>query len=386
MKSDLTYSSNVCLWMDFMANWKNLLCEKKQHRIFQMAKDRGVNEIVIDGKIPYGYTTFPSKWSPHVSSFPNGAYVDWKGRDLVKELVRKGKKYGFFTWVKLDVFTEGHKDYRDHNWEKRRACEVTYLDSFSGGSSFEGEEGNTKTLFVNPANREVQEYELHVIKEVAQYEPDGIVLDRARYPNRYADFSQDTREMFAKFLGRTECVQTEEILFYDGSLQRWVEGPLYAPWICFRAGGIKKFILKVKGNLKEMNSPKLALYSGAWYESSHEEGLNWASKTHNVKEIPPVTGEEVYRSTSLADIVDRLFIGSYYPQIHRIEETEGMPLVVNTVEDSIKRAQELVNGACELYGGLYLLHYNEPKLSEAMEMIDRHSDGVMLFDLVYFKG
>lgn len=44
--------------------------------------------------------------------------------------------------------------------------------------------------FVNPSNPEVQDFQLARIEEVLKnYDVDGVVLDRCRYDNLFADFS-----------------------------------------------------------------------------------------------------------------------------------------------------------------------------------------------------
>lgn len=385
-------SRPVCLWIDFMANQNRLLCEKEQHRMLKKAKESGVKEIVIDGKIPYGFTTFPSLFSYHVASFGDGRYKAWEGRDFVWELLCKGKEYGFFTWVKLDVFSEGHKDFQDLIWEDKHKWAVTYLNTpgKGRGSSHQGEDGNHKTLFVNPASQEVQDYAMAIIEEVLQrYDADGIILDRARYPNMFADFGRESLEEFSKWLGCSQVTDVREILSFHEREERWIEGALYKEWITFRSEVIKDFTLKVKEQVQRVSpGRKLALYTGAWYETSHEEGLNWASATHSVDNVPEISKGDAYRTTNLAEVVDRIFTGCYYGEIYQSRTTNNLPLEVTTVEGSITRAKKLVEYKSELYGGLYLLHYKDDRvqLAKAMEMINQHCDGVMLFDLVYFDS
>ncbi|MDQ0253016.1 uncharacterized lipoprotein YddW (UPF0748 family) [Evansella vedderi] len=381
-------NKTVCLWIDFMANDKMLFSEKEQHRIFLEAKESGIKEIVIDGKIPYGFTTYLSHSAPHVSSFSDGRYDSWKGRDLVRELIHRGREYGLLLWVKLDIFTEGHKDFKDKFWDEKKSWGVTFLQMEGGGSSHKGEQGNIKTMFVNPAHSEVQHYELGIVEEVAkQYNPDGIILDRARYPNKFADFSKESLQQFSNWVRLPREVEGREILYYDEGENWWREGNMYHEWVIYRSRVIKEFIVKVKERIQSASPlTKLALYTGAWYETSYEEGLNWASSNHMLDKIPHICKGDLYCSTSLADEVDRIFAGCYYPEIYRLRGTGGA-MVEDTVEGSISRAKELINGACELYGGLYLLHYHndEKKLEQAMEVIMSHSDGVMLFDHIYFK-
>ncbi len=66
----------------------------------------------------------------------------------------------------------------------------------------EAAEGKLVALaFVNPSNKEVQDYQLLRVEEVLKnYNVDGIVLDRCRYDNLYADFSYASRNAFEDYL------------------------------------------------------------------------------------------------------------------------------------------------------------------------------------------
>ncbi|MBU9712710.1 alpha amylase family protein [Evansella tamaricis] len=419
----------VTLWIDFMANQKVLQSEKEQKLIIEKAVSCGVTDIVVDAKIPYGYTTFPSRFSGHVSDFPDGRYEQWAGRDFVKELMMKGLKEGVRLWIKLDVFTEGHIDFPlTQQLAENEDWHVSYLGDRLSGSSQKEEKGSEKTIFVNPAHPKVQNYELNIIEEVvSMYTPFGIILDRARYPNRFSDFSEYSLAQFSACLTchdqsvsksggpigsfnssidsitsfemgennspfglshkkMIEQVRGDQILRYDRQINSWIEGPLYHKWLMYRAKVIQNFFKKVRRSIQHISpSTQLALYTGSWYETAHEEGLNWASPTHSWQPVPSVCKQEEYLTTSLIEFVDRIYAGCYYPKIYQSERLT-QELSENTVEGSVRRAKELTNHVTELHGGLYLLHYRKDrsKLKDAFEVVGKNADGLMLFDLVYF--
>lgn len=59
------------------------------------------------------------------------------------------------------------------------------------------------STFVNPIHQEVENYELGIIEElVRNYDIDGIVLDRARYNNINADFSDLSKVKFEEYIGQ----------------------------------------------------------------------------------------------------------------------------------------------------------------------------------------
>jgi len=58
------------------------------------------------------------------------------------------------------------------------------------------------STMLNPANPEIQRYELSILKELASRYPqlDGVILDRVRYDGIAADFSDMSRKLFEKHI------------------------------------------------------------------------------------------------------------------------------------------------------------------------------------------
>lgn len=246
----------------------------------------------------------------------------------------------------------------------------------------------TFSTFVNPIREDVQNYELSIIEEIIDnYDVDGIVLDRARYSNIYADFSDLSRNTFEKYIGKkVENWPTDifDVTFTDEG-QEITEGPLYQKWIEWRAGNIQNFFHKAE-NLVHSKDDSLffSTYVGAWYPLYYSEGVNWASKTHK-----PDFGwaSPDYHKTGYAESLDFLMTGNYFTQVTREEAVEVGNPDWYSVEGSADIVMDAVNSSTFVYGSLYLQQYegDPEQFRKGLRSIINKTHGIMLFDLVYFE-
>ena len=83
-------------------------------------------------------------------------------------------------------------------------------------------------VFVNPLHEDVRSYELSVIREICEnYDIDGIILDRMRYPNLFADFSDLSRDAFEKYTGKVIDKWPDDVLVRNSlAVEEAVPGPL----------------------------------------------------------------------------------------------------------------------------------------------------------------
>ena len=74
-------------------------------------------------------------------------------------------------------------------------------------------DGTYGTKFLNPANPEVTAWILDLLRDLAAYKDlDGIVLDRCRYDDLAADFSDISRKAFEKHIGKSVTNWPDDIL------------------------------------------------------------------------------------------------------------------------------------------------------------------------------
>ncbi|AJY74308.1 family 10 glycosylhydrolase [Paenibacillus beijingensis] len=203
LHNQIEKGANV-LWVDFLANGAHLADPSEQEALVSRAKESGVTHLVVDAKIPHGHTTYPSRYALHVSEWSDGRYQAWEGRDFMAEILREARSAGLKVLANVDVFMEGSKKSGEGIAFQKKDWEVVYIKPESSGLSAYAEGEDNDAVFVNPIHPEVVEHELSILREIVSgYGVDGIVLDRCRYPNIHADFSDRSREGFERYINQT---------------------------------------------------------------------------------------------------------------------------------------------------------------------------------------
>ena len=242
--------------------------------------------------------------------------------------------------------------------------------------------------FANPANPAVWNYELAAVREiVAQYDLDGIVLDRTRYDDLTEDFSDLSRAAFEREIGRPVAHWPEDIYTYVpqgyGITRRF--GPLYKAWLGYRAHTIMAYTRAARAVARTVRpGVTVAMYVGAWYPVYYDEGVNWASP--DVR--PPYSwiGDAWVRA-GLAPLLDYLMIGLYYRPVTMWEALRRHDGATISVQGSGIVGTQLTHGDTPVVGSLLLTLYEgrPAKLGRAIRMSDAVTRGTMLFDLVYLN-
>lgn len=240
--------------------------------------------------------------------------------------------------------------------------------------------------FTNPANPEAQLYVLAILREVlTRYDVDGIVIDRARFANLTADFSETSRTQFERWLRRPAGRWPEDVYTYEPT-QYWMEvrpGPLYRDWLAWRAEVIKGFV-QAAGTITHELRPRASFsaYVGAWYPLYFHEGVNWASPSY----APPFDwASPSWQNAGIAPLLDYLMVGLYYPEVREFEAAMIGNPPWRSVTGGALLAREVVNGATPVLGSVLLnLYPGDPaRARAAMTAAASFTDGLMLFDLVY---
>lgn len=246
--------------------------------------------------------------------------------------------------------------------------------------------------FLNPLNRNVQEYALAILEEIARkYAVDAIVMDRIRYAGTLSDFSPSSRLAFEAYIGR-KIVRWPQDIFDYGQTRDWyapIPGRLFAKWVEFRATAIRKFVQEAVRRVKAIrpNLP-IGIYAGAWYPVYYEEATNWASKKYS----PPYGWASAkWGEQGIAEYLDFIISGLYYRNL-TIEEARNRRPSRDADWASIEGGMELVKtvtkGATIIIGGINITDYEDrpEAVQEALSMIRENLDGVMVFDLVYVEA
>lgn len=241
--------------------------------------------------------------------------------------------------------------------------------------------------FVNPAHPEARAYILRVIQEIADnYALDGIVFDRMRYSSLRTDFSPLSRQLFEAWLGKSVERFPQDIYAYDPVPGRpLVPGPYYKEWLEWRAKTISDWLAEAReAALRVRPALGLGVYVGSWYDSYYDVGVNWGSDDYAPALDWMTAG---YPATGYAGRLHWLATGCYYPVATRDDARQlGLP-EERTVQAAAETSVRAVNDAAFVYAGLYLLDYRgrPEEFRKAVQAALDHSQGVMLFDLVYLE-
>lgn len=242
-------------------------------------------------------------------------------------------------------------------------------------------------VFVNNIRPDVRRRILNIIREIMQkYPVEGFFLDRMRYPNLHADFSEDSRRAFEKWLGRRVVNWPQEIVTFPARPgAEPVRGPLFNPWLEWRSGNIRSFLEEASKLIRTTRKgAKVGVYVGAWYSVYYDVGVNWGSPNFPDRYdwMSPT-----YRQTGYAPLLDLICAGTYFPTAWKSQAAQAGVLPHETVEGSSEEALAAVRDETALYGSLYLIQYrdNPEAFRQAIRASLAATGSVMIFDLVYVE-
>lgn len=395
------------LYFDATANFRRFTYRDSIDYYLKKSKEVGVTDVVIDLKPISGEVLYPSKIAP--------VMTEWKGKhpsetgtkdmswDMMTAFIEEGHKLGLKVHASTNMFSGGHI-YFDRGLvyeeaDKKDWQTINYLPE--GMTPITQQKGKFSAM-LNPALREVQEYELSIIKELVTMYPemDGLVLDRVRYDGIYADFSDASRKLFEGYLGSAVENFPEDIYSYSGdATPQRIKGPLYKKWLEWRAKIIHDFMTEARDVMKSAN-PNIEYgdYTGSWYPTYYEVGVNWASNTYDPsKDFDWATPE--YKNYGYADVLDVFLTGNYYYEVERKETAniDTTSVIRNeagqgigreywyTVEGSADLVNIIVGDETNVYAGIYVEQYKDDKQQfiKAIKMCRKKSKGAMIFDIVH---
>ncbi len=391
--------NNYFVWVEITANTELILNEERFREAMKKCAASGIDSVILSIKDTSGFVLYQSSLAPHYSEFKEC----FEKTDYLRRGLAIVHECGMKLYASFDVFAEGNKHNRsplmkglvNEGW----MCQVYGLDSegrpvvqpITSEDPIQtvGSIDDFGEVFVNPANEEVSEYELSLIREVIEnYEIDGIVLDRVRYVGLSADFSELTMKKWKESAGIEEEVNPWDVYQLkkvNGKIK--IEyGRYFGSYNTFRAKTVQEFIGKVR-NLVDSSERKVEFvdYTGSWYPEYYMVAANWASKKHVETSYPATDGVQ-YAETGYISQVDRMLSGFYYEDVTIEEAREHhMPADWYSVEGSADMAYGVTHRERPIIGSLYLFQYSQKpeNIKRAVDMCFHTSDGCMLFDLCY---
>ncbi|QHL87591.1 family 10 glycosylhydrolase [Nibribacter ruber] len=400
------FKNRNLLYFDATANFKRFSFQDSIAYYLKKSKDAGVTDVVVDVKPISGEVLYPSKLAPVMNEW--AGFTKTEKFDLLTAFIEQAHKLGMTVHASTNIFVAGHnhfnrgpvyadpakKDWQSLNYTAQGMTPITQI--------------KTKySAMVNPALPAVQQYEMGILKELITLYPklDGIILDRVRYDGIEADFSAASRKMFEQYIGKPVANFPADIYTYskdaktpEGKAER-VPGPLYKQWIEWRAKVIHDFVYAARQELKAIN-PKLIFgdYTGSWYPTYYEVGVNWASKEYDPSQTYSWATPN-YKNFGYAEALDLYTTGSYYFEVEKKEAKTINVTTVNrteagqnkgtedwyTVEGSAEMAMNIVKGKAPVYAGVYVDQYkgHPEQFVKALKMCRAKSDGAMVFDIVH---
>lgn len=401
-KNNNKAGSRALMWLDATANIERFNNKDTIDFYLQKIKDLGFTDLVVDIRPITGEVLYDSKFAPKLLEHQGKPIV--YTFDYLGYYIQKAHKLGLKVQASMNTFVAGH-NYIDKGiiYEQGKSDWASIVYPPAEGEKFIPitQEKQKYSAMVNPVNEEYQTYILNIFAEVAGKYPklDGIILDRVRYDGFTADFSDLSRQKFEKYIGAKLDKFPDDIYRWEKDAQGNLypkRGKYFLQWMEWRATVIHDFMVKAKKTVKAVN-PKLSFgtYTGAWYPSYFEVGVNFASKNYDPsKDFDWAT--PTYKNTGYAELMDLYTVGNYYTNITKEQYLSANQAVKNETDlQAQKNLWYCVEGSCEklreimgpnkfLGGVLVDQFYDNPVgLTQSIEMNLKKSDGLMIFDIVH---
>ena len=399
-KSDvLTANAKPALmWFDAEANFERFSSKDSIDFYLTKIKNLGFTHAVVDIRPITGEVLYDSDYAPRMR--------EWKGYhrkdfDYLGYFIEKGHALGLEIHASMNVFCAGHNFFDRGMLYMGHQDWATIVNNPERGLIPITEEKHKYGGLVNPLNEEYREHILNIMKEVATKYPklDGVMLDRVRYDGISADFSDLSRTTFEAYIGQKVKNFPADILSWKlekGKRPVPVLGKLSKKWFEWRTKVITEFMALARKEIKSVN-PNISFgtYTGAWYPSYYEVGVNFASKEYDPsRDFDWATPE--YKNYGYAELLDMYVAGNYYTDITIDDYKKTNHLVWNETDSQAQSGTwYCVEGSCQklreilkdnsFIGGILVdqFYTHREKLSETISQNLKDSDGLMVFDIVH---
>ena len=386
------------IWIDAAANFPDFANSKENiARDLALAKDAGFTDIVVDVRPTTGDVLFHTSVVDQVkyqyawlaSGFTKvDRTATW---DYLQAFIDEARKQKLRIHAAINTFVGGNtihggtgRLYRDASkkeWATRMNTKQGIVSVMDTGES---------TKFLNPANPDVQQFLCNLLKDLAKYNIDGIILDRGRYLDLQADFSEQSRKLFEQYIG-TRVANFPTDILPAGAAHLPANYPTYLKkWLEFRAKTICEFMKKAKDAIKSVNpSIKFGVYVGGWYSTYYEVGVNWAAPTYNTSNSFTWATSQ-YKDYGYAALMDQMLIGAYASPLRVYGNSEW------TMQGFCSLAKARIKNACPLVvGGPDVGNWdtsnkatqeqeNQAIVNSVKACMDA-CDGYFLFDMIHLK-
>lgn len=390
------------MWVDAEANVERFNHRDTIDKYVDMVADHGFTAIIVDARPIDGYLCYDSDLAPRFAGLRNPIDID-RSFDYLGRFIERAHDRGMQVLFSLNTFCAGHNYYNKGLVYESHPEWTSIVQDADRGLIPITEQKNKYGAMVNPNIDEYQTYIIDVMKDMYAHYPevDGLILDRGRYDGITADFSDISRDKFEKYIGKKIKNWPADVLTVkrnaDGK-EIIEKGKYYKQWIHWRSKTIRDFFAKARKELKETAPDKIfGTYSGAWYPSYYEVGVNFASKDYDPSKQFPDWADKTYgKETGYAELLDLYLTGNYYTDITIADYEKNPDPIWNEtdfhghsgdwycVEGSCNHLREIL-GDNKFMGGILVdqLYGNVDRIPESIAMNMNNSDGLMVFDIVH---
>lgn len=387
------------VWIDASANFRYYANDKAYiANELKKVADSGFTDIVVDVRPTEGTVLWNSYVAPQARRLAAWAGSSYKfiertaTFDYLQAFVDAGHAAGLRVHAAINTFVGGYGGYYGLESEGpifSGEIPADWATVFNGKEGLQSAyyEGVQGTVFLNPANDEVQAYLLSLLKELASYEVDGIVLDRCRYSDYgiQSDFSEASHTKFVQYLGH-ESVKWPVFEAGATDLPSPMGEDQYA-WLAFRAKTIHDFVEKAADTVHGVNPDvRFGVYVGAWYSSYYPSGVNWASPRYLTHKVYGRWANSDYHKYGFADHCDFMLLGCYAAAASIYGTTEW------TMQGFCTRAKSLLMGDTVFAGGPdvgnpegWQSGGKSAYIPKTVDACINSADGYFVFDLCHIR-
>lgn len=393
------------IWIDAAANFRDFANSRENiARDLTLARNAGFTDVVVDVRPTSGDILYRSSVAGVVQvqwlgAWVNGVYsrvertATW---DYLQAFIEEGHKLGLKVHAGFNTMAGGHSSglgnqgilYRDASkkeWATFENLSIGITNTMDAGIG---------TKFFNPVNEEVQNYLCDLLKDLAKYDLDGIILDRGRFDGMQSDFSELTRKKFENYLGNVKLSDFPADILPPGTTMQQVVAmtsypPYFTRWLEFRTKVIFDFMSKARAAVKSVNPDILfGVYVGGWYSTYYEVGVNWASPTYN----PALTykwATPKYMNYGYAALMDQILIGAYASPLRVYGSSEW------SMQGFSRLAKEKIKDGPIVAGGPDVGNWDSNNqasqqqenqaIVESVKACMDECDGYFLFDMIHLK-
>lgn len=386
------------LWIDASANFQYFANDSKRiESDLQKIKKMGFTDVIVDVRPTEGTVLYKSEVAPEakrLAAWVGSSYkfvsrtAEW---DYLQAFIDAGHRAGLRVNAAMNTFVGGYGGYfglasEGPIFSGDIPTSWATMDNTSEGIVSSYSPSVSGTVFLNPANDEVQTWLLKIIAEIAAYNVDGIILDRCRFDDSglQSDFSDVSKTKFAQYLG-SQPSQWPVFTAGTSSLPSKLSAEQKA-WLSFRVKTIHDFVEKAASTVHSVNpSVRFGCYVGAWYSSYYESGVNWASPQY-MTHTKYKWADTDYHNWGYADHCDFMMLGCYAGVSSIYGSGEW------TMQGFAKLGKSLLCGDCPCAGGPDIGNSTGfenggqgKKLYSTVDACINAADGYFCFDLCHIR-